>query len=234
MRYDGGGSSGGRRIQKNNYMENDWLNIKKDYTHKIKLKETLGWLKMDSSVSNSGKNLNALIEGTFGGQRLPFATDGQGRLILSPVLSYTITANNLDVRDLSSSQDSLSITASDLDIANLQGTKDSLRLQRLNFAEGNESGTIVALGQRAFLPRDISSYRSNTYFVVNNGGVGVTVSLQLAAVNSSSYYITDGSSFSLLAGGTRLFVPTRPSKFARVFASAVLLASIEVYYFGQA
>ncbi len=92
----------------------------------------------------------------------------------------------------------------------------------------------MALGVRNFLPKDISRFASNYYSVVNVGGVGVTVTLQIAPIDSDSRYVNDGSSFSLVAGGTQIFTPSKLMRYARIRVSAVLLGSVIVNYFGQA
>lgn len=171
--------------------------------------------------------------GKNGEENLPFITDSQGRLILSSTLDVDIQADNLNIRDLTAARDSLTILASDLDVRALNGSQDSVQIQARNYTEDMESGTIVALGSRNFLPKDVSRYGRNYYVVRNVGGVGVTVTLQIAPVNSDNYYVDDGSSFSLIAGGTQIFTPSKLMKYVRIRVSAVLLGSVIVNYFGQ-
>lgn len=185
------------------------------------------------SRNNAVDRLSLQIQGNIGETNLPFVTDEQGRFILSPTLSTDIVAENLSIRDLTPTRDNLEIGATDLDIRNLSGTRDSVMIYGRDFAEGVESGTIVALGARNFLPRDISVYGSNHYEVINTGGVGVTVTVQIAPVDNDNYYVNDGSSFSLIAGGTQIFTPSRLMKFSRIRVTAVLLGSVTVSYFGQ-
>jgi hypothetical protein len=183
--------------------------------------------------SNEAGRLKLQAQGRNGETDLPLATDAQGRLILSPTLNVAIQADNLNIRDLTVARDSLAVSASTLDVRDLNGSQDSVQLQSRTFAEDSDSGTIVALGSMNFLPKDVSKYAGNYYVVRNVGGVGLTVTLQIAPVNNDNYYVNDGSSFDLIAGGTQIFTPSRLMKFARIRVTAVLLGSVIVNYFGQ-
>jgi hypothetical protein len=185
-------------------------------------------------INNEERELKLHGQGKNGTVSLPFTTDAQGRLILSPSLAVDIRADNLDTRDLTVSRDSLAMLSSSLEIRDLTGARDSVKILNRNYAEDTESGTILALGTRIFLTKDISRYASNHYSVTNTGGIGVTVTLQIAPADSESYYVNDGSDFSLIAGGTQIFTPSRFMKFARISVFAVLLGSVTVNYFGQA
>lgn len=165
---------------------------------------------------------------------IPIATDGGGRMILSPDLTIQAEANALDIRPLDWTRDSASITVSNLDIRDLTGTRDNLEVFSQSFAQASESA-IFSLSSRVFLPTDVSPYRKNTFYVRNSSALSVlvTVALQIAPINTESYYVADGSSFSLIGGSTVTFQPTRLMRYARILVTATLLANITVYYFGQ-
>ncbi|MEW8956697.1 DUF6385 domain-containing protein [Clostridium sp.] len=184
--------------------------------------------------NNTPSELNLAVYGSdIGGNLKPFSTDSSGGLILSSSLSESIVANDLDIRNLNSSMDSVTISATDLDIRNLNGSQDSVKISNRTYAEDSDSGTIVALGTRIFLTKNISNYKNNSYLVRNTGGVAVTITLQVAPIDSESYYVDDGSGFNLLAGGSRVFRPSVLMKYARIKVTAVLLGSVTVNYFAR-
>lgn len=165
----------------------------------------------------------------------PVVTDSTGKMILSPDLTIEAEADALDIRHLNGIQDSSSVTVANLDIRDLAGTRDNLELFRQSFDTATESGVIVAASARNFLPRDISAYRGNTFYVRNTSAlsVSVTVTLQIAPINDDNYYVNDGTSFNLIGGSTAIFQPSRLMKYARIRVSALLLANVTVYYFGR-
>lgn len=186
------------------------------------------------AFNNTPSDLKLAIYGTTsGGELKPFSSDSSGKLIISSSLTETVVANSLDIRNISSITDSITVTATTLNIRNLNGTQDSVKVYNRNFVEDSDSGTIVALGTRIFLPKNIGSYKNNIYLVRNTGGVAVTITLQVSPIDSEAYYVDDGTGFSLLAGGSRLFKPSILMKYARIKVTAVLLGSVTVNYFGQ-
>ncbi len=153
-------------------------------------------------------------------------------MVTSPT-ALSVTAADLTIRSLSAATDSALITGSDVDIRNLSGGQDSLKLHSSATAEDSESGSLLVPGTRTFLTKDISAYESVSYLVIN-GGVAVTVSLEIAPVDSDDYYETDGSSFVLIAYGKVLLTPSKLTQYARVRMSALALATATVYFFAQA
>lgn len=180
-------------------------------------------------------NLKAALYGTDLSQNVRiFTIDSDGKLILSPELSIDVVSDNLDLRSVNSTRDSITISATDFDIRSLNGTQDSVQIYNKSFVEDSDSGTILALGTRIFLTKNIGNYKNNIYVVRNTGGVAVTLTLQIAPVDIDNYYINSGSQFNLLAGGIQIFTANNLMKYARISVSALLLGSVTVYYFGQA
>lgn len=144
-------------------------------------------------------------------------------------------ANSLDVRNLNSLEDNITISATNLNIRNLNGEQDSVQMYNKSYIEDSESGDIIALGTRYFLTKNISNYKNNNYLVRNIGGVAVTITLQIAPIDNDNYYVNDGSDFNLLSGSTKIFMPSKLMKFARIKVSALLVlgGSVTVKYFGQ-
>lgn len=111
--------------------------------------------KMNNIItSNDASKLQAAVYGMQGTSLNPIAVNSLGKQIFSSPSIAQITAEDFDIRNLSSASDSLLITASDLDIRNLSGSQDSIKLYNRASAEASESGTIVALGSRNFVTRN--------------------------------------------------------------------------------
>jgi hypothetical protein len=134
-------------------------------------------------------------------------------------------------RLVAASSAAIPITAAGLGIRSLSGAADSVTTAGQSWAYDSDSGAI-GLGARYFLARNVSRFSRNTYIVANTGSVILSITLQIAPVDSDSYYVNDGSAFNLLIGGTYTFEPSVLMKYARVRASGVL-GSAAVYYFGQ-
>ena len=167
----------------------------------------------------------------------PMAADSMGRLILSPDLIIPVQSGGLSIRPLNDNQDSVTITASNLDIRNLAGTQDGLAFDRMLSAENSTTSQVPSLGTVRLLTTNVSAYRQNTFYVSNTSGfsIGVSVALEIAPADIDSYYMTDGSSFNLFGGDAMTFQPTRLLKYARIRVTSLLsLANITVYYFGRA
>ena len=161
-----------------------------------------------------------------------FAVDEQGKLVLSPALDIEVGEDGFDIQDLNAGVDSATITATNLDIRNLSGNWDSVMEYAQTWVTGSDSGS-VSLGTIYLMPVDISLYSTNYFLVYNTSGVLVTITLQVAPVDSNSYYTDDGSSFSLLGWDTLFLTSDVTMKYARIKMYAALLGSATVYYFGQ-
>ncbi len=170
---------------------------------------------MNQKIFNqTAEQMAALIFGTSSTGVVPVSTDAGGK----PVVS---------------SADTIPIEADDLNIRGLSGAADSVDVYGQSWAQDSDSGTIVGLGSRNFLTKNISLYARNTYLVVNTGSVALGITLQLAPADNDNLYVNDGSAFDLLIGDSHLFEPSRLMKYARIRIAALLLGSATVYYFGQ-
>jgi hypothetical protein len=189
---------------------------------------------MNHLVFNTdSENFKSNGYGLAGTNARAFLVDGQGKLQLSPA-TLNAFATNLDIGDLNAGADQVTITAINLDIRNLNGEQDSLQIYSRSTASDSVSATLLALQTVNLLTENVGPFRHNTYFVKNTSiGVAVTISLQLAPLNNDSYFVTDGSAFSLIAGGTITFTPSKVSKYARIQLSSLLLGSVQAFYFGQ-
>ena len=162
------------------------------------------------------------IYGETATQSMHFATDTQGRMILSPSLNEAITASNLNIRDLTAARDVATITASNLDIRNLTGLQDTVTNYGSAYATASTTSSIPILGTVNLLPRDLAPYSQNTFIAINNLGIAVTIQLQVAPVNIDAYYTDDGSSFNLLGNSRLVLVPSVLMRYARVRVNGVL------------
>lgn len=170
---------------------------------------------MNQKIFNqTAEQAAALIFGTSSTGVVPVSTDAGGKLIVS-------------------SDDALHVATDNLNIRGLSGAADSVDVYGQSWAQDSESGTILGLGSRNFLTKDVSMYARNTYLVVNTGSVALSITLQIAPANNDNLYVNDGSAFDLLIGDSHLFEPSRLMKYARIRIAALLLGSATVYYFGQ-
>ena len=91
----------------------------------------------------------------------------------------------------------------------------------------------LALGGTTVLTVDTSLYSSGAFLVrADSISLLTTVYLQLAPVNTASYFINQGSQSGLLLGGKYLFVPPVPMRYARIYATGVG-SVLTAYYIGQ-
>lgn len=167
---------------------------------------------------------------------LPVRLDGDDRPVPSADNAWTIQAGNLGIRPLTHQADSALITAADLDVRSLSGNADAVQMSRQSSASASASAPVGLLIPVFFLPTDVSSMRQNAFVVANRAllGLSVRISLQIAPVNDDAYYVNDGSSYDLIAGGIQTFTPSKLMRWARIRVIALLsTAPVEVYYFGR-
>lgn len=136
-------------------------------------------------------------------------------------------------KPVASSNEFIPIEADRLAVRNLSGTTDNVLTYSQSWTQDSESSVIVGLGSYDFLTKDVSRYARNTYLVVNTGSVALSINLQIAPADVGNEYVADGSAFDLLTGASHLFEPSKLMKYARIHATALLLGSATVYYFGQ-
>ncbi len=183
--------------------------------------------------NNTAEILNATFFGVSGDEFLPVAVDENGLFLFSPQSIITITATNLDIRDLSFATDSVTVTAANLDIRDLSGTQDSVAVSSMGFVEQNVTQTIPS-GTTILLPRNISPYSENSFFIRNTGGASITVIVQIAPVDDSSYYINHTTAQSVAVNGNYAAAVTLPIKYARLSVQASTNTGIVAYYNGRA
>lgn len=181
----------------------------------------------------SANDLKTTVYGVYGSEFKPIAVDSSGRFLFSPVSSITVTASGLDIRSLNSSRDSILVTANGLNIRNLSGTQDSVQVSNNGFVEDTLS-TSVATGTVYLLTKNISQYRENSYFIRNTGASNITVTLQVAPVDSDIYYVDNSSAQSVPASTNNITSVTVPMKFARLKVVASGNTSVVIYYNGRA
>jgi hypothetical protein len=181
----------------------------------------------------AAERLKAAAYGWDGSDYKAVAVDSNGRLQLSPQNPIAVTATDFDIRSLNSSTDSVLVTALDLDIRNLSGTQDSVQLQSCGFVEDNISVTVLS-GTTFLLTKNISGYRQNSYFIRNTGGATVTVTLQLAPIDDTNYYINHSTPQGVGVSSNSLNAATTVMKYARLRVVASANTRIVVYYNGRA
>lgn len=189
---------------------------------------------MNNLVFNTvAKNLKAAFYGFYDNNYLPVTVDEYGYIIFSPLSVITVTATDLDIRNLNYAIDSVTITATDLDIRNLQGTTDSIQIASCAFVEESNTLTIPAATQTMMLIRDISAYSQNSFYIRNVSGGAVTVSVQVAPTNDNAYF-TSLTATSVPVGSIFINAVTVPIKYARLSVTTNVATEVSAYYNGRA
>ena len=183
--------------------------------------------------NTTSSQLQALFYGLNGTQSLAIAVDSSGRFLISSQSAVPITAVNLDIRNLTETRDTVNVVATNLDIRDLNGAQDSVQIYSQAFTETNISTSVVS-GTNILLATNIGAYSSNSFFLRNTGSATVTVTLQVAPVNDSNYYVTNVSATSVSAGNNYLQAVSIPVKYARLSVTATTTVSVVAYYNGRA
>lgn len=188
--------------------------------------------------NNAGYPLAATAYGQDGGGfAYPFQTDTAGQLLLAEQL-WQINGTNTDVRNLSPMRDTLNIQGSSAAVRGLSPSRDFVSALSQSNIVTTQSGTVpLLLAPLILLTTDMSAYSNNTFWVRNTGiGISISITLQLAPIDSDAYYVDDQSQGSLLAGGLSMFRPTRTARYARlriVGLVSLYTTTATAYYMGQ-
>ena len=165
--------------------------------------------------NNSAQNLRTTIYGADGSAIRPVAVDSNGDFLFSPLSVISVTATNLDIRPLTTAEDSVVVTATNLDIRDLSGTQDSVQIYSERFVEDTTS-TSVPNGTTYLLTKDISAYRENSYFIRNISGASITITLQIAPVDSDAFYVNNSTPQAVAVSANNITSVTTAMKFARL------------------
>jgi len=177
--------------------------------------------------------LNALFYGVYEDEYKAVAIDENGLFLFSPQSVITVTATNLDIRDLNFNTDSVTVTASNFNIRNLTGATDSIAISSVGFVEQTVTQT-VSSGTTPLLTQDISAYGQNSFFVRNNSGGSITVSVQISPLNTNNFFINSSTPTTVGVGNNFAAGITIPAKFARIQVQAANNTGVTVYYNGRA
>ncbi|MGI6005106.1 MAG: DUF6385 domain-containing protein [Christensenellales bacterium] len=142
--------------------------------------------------NRSAENLKTAIYGRYNEDTVPIATDEQGNFIFSPASLVTVTASNLDIRNLTSARDTVNVTAVDFDIRSLSDTQDSVRIGAKGFVETMTTVNVSSNATVYLLTQEIGAYSQNSYFLRNTNSLlgSVTVALEIAPVGDDDFYIS--------------------------------------------
>ena len=183
--------------------------------------------------NSDASKLKTMIYGIDGSVFKPIAVDSNGMFLFSPLSIITVTATDLDIRNLSSDQDSMLVVATDLDIRNLSGTQDSVQISGQGFVEDTITTTVVS-GITYLLTKNISQYSQNSFFIRNNGSSSITVTLQVAPVDTDIYYVDNSSAQNVLTSNNNITSTTVAMKYARLKVVASTNTNVVAYYNGRA
>lgn len=167
----------------------------------------------------------------------PLQTDSSGKLLLAQPI-WQISGNNVDVRNLTPTRDTIGIQGSDIPIRSLTPSQDFVTCQSQNNVVTTQSGTVpLLLAPLLLLVTDMSNYSNNTFWVRNTGvGIAVSITLQLSPINTDAYYVNDQAESNLLAGGLAMFRPSRMTRFARLRIVGLIslnTTTVTAYHVGQ-
>lgn len=150
--------------------------------------------------NRDAENLKTAVYGKHAEDFLPIATDEEGNFIFSPASLVTVTASNLDIRDLTSARDTVNVTAVNFDIRNLSGTEDSVRISAKEFLEAQVTVNVPSNTTTYVLLQEIGPYSQNSYFLRNTSAGTITVALEIAPVTDSAFFVE--SSVSTVGGSS--------------------------------
>lgn len=185
--------------------------------------------------NRSAENLRSAIYGQHNENIVAVATDEQGNFIFSPTSQITVTATNFDIRNLTSTRDTVNVTAINFDIRNLDGAQDSVQVSAKGFVESRTTVTISANTTSYLLTRDIGGYSQNSFFLRNTNSLGsITVTLEIAPADDSSYYISFTSA-GVSASSNYLAAVATLMRYARLrVQTGGTAVGVDAYYNGRA
>lgn len=185
--------------------------------------------------NKSAENLKTAIYGLHDEDLVAVATDEEGNFIFSPASQITVTASNLDIRNLTAARDTVNVTAVNFDIRSLSTARDSVLVGAKGFEEAQATVNVGSNTTTYLLTREIGPYSQNSYFLRNTSGSGsVTVSVEIAPVDSATYYLATitssvGASSNFLASVATLMRYARLR--VQTGGSAI---NVDAYYNGRA
>ena len=185
--------------------------------------------------NKSAENLKTAIYGQNNGNTVAVATDEAGNFMFSPSSQVTVTASNLDIRNLTSARDTVNVTATNFDIRDLNGSQDSVEISSKGFIASHSTLSIPANTTSYLLTYEIGPYSQNSYFLRNTNGSGsITVTLEIAPVDDSNYYIP-GTDTAVGAGSNYLAAVATLMRYARLkLQTGTTTIGVDAYYNGRA
>lgn len=191
---------------------------------------------MNNLVFNrTAERLKTAIYGSYNNTAVPVAADENGRLLFAPESEMTVTATNLDIRNLTSARDTVNVTATDLDIRPLTAEEDSVEIGARAFTLSSTTLTVPASTETYLLTQNIGFYSQNSYFIRNTNGAGsITVALEIAPADTDAYYVS--STDQALGAGNNLVTSIATlMQYARLRVQTGGIAiGVVAYYNGRA
>jgi hypothetical protein len=179
--------------------------------------------------NNVASQLKTQLYGYDGSSVVAIQTDASGNIKIVGVSGDTIPVSIADTVTVTI-PDTVAVTAADLDIRNLSGTQDSVLKAGSYFTESSNALTdIVSTG--IALTIDNSQQDIYSFYVKNTGAAAVSVKLQISPTDAADYFTDDTSGEISIAGGsTDVLVAQKFLRYTRLFYNASDTTSIEVYY----
>jgi len=184
--------------------------------------------------NKSAENLKAAIYGQHNQNVVAVAADEDGKLMFSPASQITVTASNLDIRNLTSARDTVNVIATDFDIRSLNGARDSVAISAKAFIEARATLSVPANATLYLLTYEVGPYSQNSYFLRNTGGGSVSVALEIAPVNDNAYYVSSGVT-GVSAGNNFLAAVATLMRYARLrVETGSATIGVDAFYNGRA
>lgn len=183
--------------------------------------------------NNAAKELRTVFYGMNGSNYIPISVESDGLFRFSDLSPVTVTASNLNIRNLTTARDAVNVVATNLDIRDLTATQDSVAIGAMGFVEATTTIT-VSSGTTNLLPRNVGAYSENSYFIRNLSGGTVTVTIMVAPVDDDNFYVAVSTPTAVTASNNLLASFNSAAKFARLRVVASSNTNVAVYYNGRA
>lgn len=185
--------------------------------------ETITVQATDFDIRNLTTDDSVSIYGTDGTDKRQIKTDNNGRIEVASIQSevdVNITNTDLDIRDLSNSQDSILVYGNDGSNNRVIATDTEGLIKIVNakrsfeselFAEKATSNSYTYLSFK-----DVSMYSDYVFYVKNTGSNSATIEIQISPSDDEDDAITHINNITVDAGEKELIIPSKFLRYVRL------------------
>lgn len=185
--------------------------------------ETITVQATDFDIRNLTTDDSVSIYGTDGTDKRQIKTDNNGRIEVASIQSevdVNITNTDLDIRDLSNSQDSILVYGNDGSDNRVIATDTEGLIKIVNakrsfeselFAEKATSNSYTYLSFK-----DVSMYSDYVFYVKNTGSNSATIEIQISPSDDEDDAITHINNITVDAGEKELIIPSKFLRYVRL------------------